>query len=72
MVVGYAKYADTLNNGLHGAFALGKFVVTGGMTQYNDTAAYQVDFNAAKSTPIYGASNTVQPASLLAQYLIKY
>ena len=29
-------------------------------------------FNASNSNKIYGSSNTVQPASLICQYLIRY
>lgn len=31
-----------------------------------------IDFNASRSSSIYGASNTVQPLSLVLNYIIKY
>ena len=36
------------------------------------TAAYNIDFNASRSSNVYGASNRVQPFSSIVNFCIRY
>ena len=60
--------------GASGAFVVYEWQpieILGGSDSYQDSMA-TVMFKASLSNPIYGNSSTVQPNSVVCQYLIKY
>jgi microcystin-dependent protein len=54
-----------------GAFSETGFESTSAMVGSTAHNTYSIAFSAQDSNPIYGASNTVQPASLTVRYIIK-
>ena len=69
--------SETLNNGISSPFrgnknaisSIGALAVTEASSPYcgfagYEGSAYDISFNASRSNPIYGRSNTVQPAAL--------
>ena len=69
------KYGGNTSEGFSpspvGVFG-GTVYTSGGRAAGSGGGEINVNFDASKSNSVYGASNTVQPKSLTAQYLIKY
>ena len=57
----------------HGSFGAGNSLVSNITTAGNDVrrTCYWIDFNASRSNPVYGASETVQPPAYAVRYLIR-
>lgn len=55
-------------NNFSGCFERNNYVTEFGAAGYN---VYGINFDASKSNPIYGASDTVQPPSVTARYIIR-
>ena len=49
-----------------------EFVRQGGWYTGNDNDRVELSFNASRSSSIYGKRSTVQPNSLVFNYIIKY
>ena len=64
------NYLDWCSNLTNGAFQ----VVSGGpcSSETGATDRYKVNFNASRSSAIYGKSSTVQPPALTMRFYIKY
>lgn len=68
-------YANADREGWHGAVYLGNVessLITSKRTSDGLNYCHTWEFNASKSNPIYGKSNTVQPPALTMRYIIKY
>ena len=59
------------NSILIGSFKKGKYYASGYTGRYNDVPAYNLGFDASLSNPIYGASDTVQPPSIVGLWCVK-
>ena len=70
-ITGHLDVDVSWNHTVGGAFYFGGIVNTVGTDDHGGTSVQRHYFNAARSNPIYGTSDTVRPPSLVVQFYIR-